>query len=165
MTRSRPSYVWLARAIRLKTRRVLTQMIRVSATTEPRGSTSDRTAASMTAKTTASPATNHATLTTASTLVSPPTRGAAGAGASGRLAVAWRRDGGVAPPPWARWAGASVAGEGRRRAVRGVGTTPARGCGTVTVCRRRPPAAPDLDAPGGGCAAGGPATVIPRRRT
>src|SRR6266511_4140111 len=78
-------------AARLKTRRVLTQMIRVSATTEPRGSTSERTTESITAKTKASPATNHATLTTASTLVSPPSRGACAAGASGRLAVAWRR--------------------------------------------------------------------------
>ena len=54
-------------AIRLKTLRVLTQMIRVSVTTEPRGSTSERTAESITAKTKASPATNHATLMTVST--------------------------------------------------------------------------------------------------
>ena len=59
----------------------LTQMIRVSETTDPRGSTSERTAASITATTKASPATNHATLITVSTRVSPPPRAAFAAGA------------------------------------------------------------------------------------
>src|SRR5262249_3458744 len=66
MTRSRPPYVLLSPAKTLNTRRVLSQMIRVSVTTDPRGSTSDRTAASSTTPTSPTPAANHATLTTTS---------------------------------------------------------------------------------------------------
>src|SRR5829696_1258936 len=80
-TRSRPSYVLRRPAIRSKTRRVISQITLVSATTDPLGRTNDRTAASITTKTSATPPANHRIVTAISTRVSPPVRVAFAAGA------------------------------------------------------------------------------------
>ena len=67
MTRSRASYVLHRPAIRSKTARVIRQITRVRATTDPRGSTKVRTAASTTKTTSTTPPANHRTLTMTST--------------------------------------------------------------------------------------------------